>query len=112
MTKEEMKDFLKRQYSRLSDVESDDFNFSMEAAIYWFASDYHSGQASDLYSILSTSDFSPSRMSSGIDSEDEEIKMLYHSLVDKYGSQEKTENRMLEAISKSNYFYKKANFGV
>lgn len=28
-------------------------------AIYWFANDYHSGQSSNLYSVLSTSPYSP-----------------------------------------------------
>lgn len=33
--------------------------FDREEAIYWFASDYQSGQASNLYSALSVSPFNP-----------------------------------------------------
>jgi hypothetical protein len=33
--------------------------FTTEAAIYWFASDYHSGQGSDLYKALCASPYTP-----------------------------------------------------
>ena len=33
--------------------------FDIEAAIYWFASDWHGGQWSNLYSVLSTSPYKP-----------------------------------------------------
>jgi len=33
--------------------------FDIEAAIYWFASDWHGGQSSNLYSALSTSPYRP-----------------------------------------------------
>lgn len=33
--------------------------FDYEEAIYWFAADYHGGQGSNLYSVLSTSDYHP-----------------------------------------------------
>jgi hypothetical protein len=36
-----------------------------ECAIYWFASDYHSGQQSNLYSALSTSLYSPGPLERG-----------------------------------------------
>lgn len=83
--KQEMKDYLKSKFRGLDDVESEDFNFSMEAAIYWFASDYHSGQNSELYSILSTSDYNPSRLNrGGVKGEDETIQMLYDALEEKF----------------------------
>lgn len=83
--KQEMKNYLKSKFRGLDDVESEDFNFSMEAAIYWFASDYHSGQNSELYSILSTSQYSPSRLNrGGVKGEDETIQMLYDALEEKF----------------------------
>jgi hypothetical protein len=33
--------------------------FDIEAAIYWFANDWHGGQWSNLYSALSTSPYRP-----------------------------------------------------
>lgn len=85
--KQEMKNYLKSKFRGLDDVESEDFNFSMEAAIYWFANDYHSGQTSELYSILSTSQYSPSRLNGGgIKGEDETIQMLYDTLEEKFKS--------------------------
>ena len=33
--------------------------FEVEAAIYWFAADWHGGQSSNLYSALSTSRYRP-----------------------------------------------------
>lgn len=41
----------------LGNPDSDDAD--AYCAIYWFASDYHGGQASNLYSVLSTSPYSP-----------------------------------------------------
>lgn len=34
-------------------------DFDREEAIYWFANDWHSGQASNLYAALCASEFSP-----------------------------------------------------
>jgi hypothetical protein len=79
-----MMEYLKNQYKGLEDVNSKDFLFDMEAAIYHFATDYHSGQSSELYSILSTSDYRPGMMSRGIESESETVKMLYKSLEEKF----------------------------
>jgi hypothetical protein len=54
-------------------VDSESFHLSSEIALYWFASDYHSGQASDLYSILSTSPYRPSPLTSSIEDEGDEL---------------------------------------
>lgn len=35
--------------------------FDREEAIYWFASDWHSGQWSNLYAVLCASEFKPGR---------------------------------------------------
>lgn len=53
--KEEMLAFLTEGFG--GDPELD---FDKEEAIYWFASDWHGGQWSELYSVLSTSEFHPS----------------------------------------------------
>ena len=39
--------------------------FDREEAIYWFAYNWHSGQWSNLYSVLSTSKFRPSPLANG-----------------------------------------------
>ncbi len=39
--------------------------FDREEAIYWFASEWHSGQASNLYSALSRSQFTPGASTNG-----------------------------------------------
>ena len=39
--------------------------FDAEAAIYWFANDWHGGQWSNLYSALSTSPYRPALSESG-----------------------------------------------
>ena len=54
-------------------------DISSEAAIYWFANDYHSGQTSDLYSILSTSPYRPSPLhSSCLDGPEDDIDKYLH----------------------------------
>jgi hypothetical protein len=58
-TANEMRAYLKT----LAGAEYDDF--SGEAAIYWFANDWHGGQSSNLYSALSTSEFSPGPLCNG-----------------------------------------------
>ena len=78
--KSEMINFLKGQFG--SEAEE----FDMEEAIYWFAANYHEGQWSDLYSILSTSDFRPGRLSNG--PEQGMCEMMYDALVEKYGQGE------------------------
>ena len=62
MEKSELIQSAKKQFNGLSDVNSDDFNFSLESAIYYLATNYHSGQWSDLYSILSTSNYQPGKL--------------------------------------------------
>jgi hypothetical protein len=52
-----------------------------EIAIYWFANDYHDGQSSELYSILSTSPYHPSPLARGIESEDDMSQDMYEDLV-------------------------------
>lgn len=40
-------------------------------ALFWYANDYHGGQFTDLYRILSTSEYHPGPMESGVDHDDE-----------------------------------------
>ena len=82
--KKEMIDFLKNEFKGLEEVDSDDFKFDMEAAIYWYASQHHGGQDTDLYSILSTSKFKPSPLHKSIKDEGETAKMCYDALKKKY----------------------------
>ncbi len=72
--KTRMMDFLRQSYGT-----EEGFEHDAEAAIYWFANDWHSGQASELYSILSTSPFSPGPIST-LESEGELVKMMYEDL--------------------------------
>ena len=73
-TKDEMVAFLKA-----TDPSADAFD--VEEAIYWFAADYHGGQSSNLYGVLSTSDYRPGPLCRG-----PEDKFLYHELEDEYGA--------------------------
>jgi len=52
--------------------------FDIEAAIYWFANDWHGGQFSNLYSALSTSPYRPGLSESGCP---EEALDCYHALI-------------------------------
>ena len=45
-------------------------NPDLESAIYWYASDYHSGQASNLYSAVNQSPYQPGPIESGDESRD------------------------------------------
>lgn len=78
MEKKEMVDFLKKEFRG----EADDFD--IEAAIWWFANDYHGGQWSDLYSILSTSDFKPGPSHRSVKDEGDMAEMMYESLEKRY----------------------------
>lgn len=85
-TKKEMINFLKKKYEGLLDPEEVEANeFDMEEAIYWFAHDYHGGQWSNLYSVLSTSDYNPSRSHNSIKDTNSEVAIdMYKDLEDKF----------------------------
>lgn len=65
--------------------------FDIEAAIYWYANDYHGGQNSQLYSALSSSSFRPSRLSKGIENEGIVAEELYSALESKFGGNKNKE---------------------
>jgi hypothetical protein len=64
--------------------EFEGLDFDIEAAIYWLASDYHGGQSSPLYSILSTSEFKPGPSHSSVDDEGEIAKEIYDMLAKEF----------------------------
>jgi hypothetical protein len=76
-SRQEMIEHIKGVYGRDAD------RFDIEEAIYWFANDYHGGQASNLYSALSTSEYRPGQMSSGPE-EGSMSEMIYADLVDTF----------------------------
>jgi hypothetical protein len=77
--KQSMVDFLKREYG----VSGDEIDFDVEAAIYWYVNDFHTGQWSELYSILSTSDFKPCILHDSIVDEGEIAVSMYNSLIER-----------------------------
>jgi hypothetical protein len=74
-----MIEHIRKVYGREAD------EFDIEEAIYWFATDYHGGQSSNLYSALSTSEYRPGRSSSGPE-EGSMGEMIYADLVDTFSS--------------------------
>jgi len=76
-SREEMIEHIRKVYGRDAD------EFDIEEAIYWFATDYHGGQSSNLYSALSTSEYRPGRMSNGPE-EGSMGEMIYADLVDTF----------------------------
>lgn len=87
--KEEMVEYLHQMFPEAGD---DDMSFDVEGAIYWFAADYHEGKSSELYSILSTSEYRPSPLEYSPSSDNANnrdrfmIKEMYNALVEKFGS--------------------------
>lgn len=76
--KEEMVSFLQNHFG--SEIDESD----IEVAIYYFARDYHSGQSSELYSILSTSEYRPGPMSD-LESEGDMVELCYNLLEEEFG---------------------------
>lgn len=84
-TKKEMVNYLKDEFGGF---EGND-DFSSEEAIYWYAYNNHGGQRSNLYSVLSTSEYKPSPLYSNIDDSDDEISLaMYNTLTQKFGGEE------------------------
>lgn len=85
-TKEEMVKFLNDKYKGHIDYTDEEIQFPIEAAIYWYAYNYHSGQNSNLYSALSTSKYQHSRMLKNIDDIDDDVTQeMYSYLQTHYG---------------------------
>lgn len=49
----------------LGEFGDDDSEFDREEAIYWFSSDWYSGQGSNLYAALSASPYRPGILANG-----------------------------------------------
>lgn len=76
---------IKKHFKGLFDVNAEDFEFTLETALYWFAHDYHKGQKDEWYKILSSSKFKPGRSHSSIeDEENYEAQEIYSYLEKKY----------------------------
>lgn len=54
--------------------------FNASCGLYWYAADYHDGQDSELYRLLSTSLYKPGALEKGPEPESAS-KMIYDSLV-------------------------------
>lgn len=80
------------------EVNKDNY-FDLAQGLYWFASDYHSGQNSILYSILSTLEYKPARSENEIDKDNYEGQELYNMLV----KLEKTNPKKLDVVAKRIY---------
>jgi hypothetical protein len=78
-TIEAMRAFLTDQFG-----EADEFD--REQAIYWFASDYHGGQWSNLYSALCTSEYKPGTIERGVEPETM-ADLCYQALVGEFSGQ-------------------------
>ena len=83
-TRDEMMKFLHDQFGRYGE---EGFADSAEVAMYWFANHYHGGQWSNLYSVLSTSQFSPGPIANGPQPESMEADM-YQALEAEFGGNE------------------------
>lgn len=59
--------------------------FEKEAAIYWFANDWHGGQASSLYQALSESPYKPGPLENGPEhGEVDGVMYLYNELREEF----------------------------
>ena len=73
-------------------------NFDKFAAIYWYAKFHHAGQASNLYSVLSTSIYKPGAGHSGPENEGDECVLAYNQLVDAFGGEPIATSEEVEAL--------------
>lgn len=62
-------------------VFDDDLTFDAAQALHWFCADYHDGQSSDLYRILSILEYKPG-MCEGEPEEESVAADIYHMLED------------------------------
>ena len=67
------------QWSTFVAIAPDFDRVDVARAIYWYAANYHEGQSSPLYEVLSRSPYRPGPMENGIGPEDS-ARMLYDTL--------------------------------
>ena len=86
-TAEVMRDYLREEFPGECEPDTEDMTlcFAVECAIYWFASHYHGGQTTNLYSALSTSEYHPGACESGPEAGSLD-DMMYEALEHRYGS--------------------------
>jgi len=80
LLKKQMMEFLRKKWEGLIE----DLDDEAEIAIYWFANDYHGGQWDDLYSILSTSPYTPGPMMT-LEKETPGVVWMYRDLEEEFG---------------------------
>lgn len=84
-TKEDMINVLSSEVGNFEGMDK----FSAEEAIYWYAYNNHGGQWSNLYSVLSTSEYKPSPLMRNIEDSDDEMSIgMYNTLVSNFGGEE------------------------
>lgn len=83
-TTQEMTSHLTSTFAGLIDFSESGTEFDIAEAIYWFASNYHGGQWSNLYSSLSTSEYRPGPCTRGPE-EGSQAELLYQELESKFG---------------------------
>jgi hypothetical protein len=93
-TREELVNFFKGRQGLYGSW--DEIEFEAEAAIYWFAHDYHGGQTTNLYSVLSTSEYRPGATMSSAEDEGESVKTMYDDLVNKFGGDDTDDQELQE----------------
>ena len=62
----ELQAHIDERYPLADDDEKCDL-FDLAEGLYWYCSEYHTGQWSDEYSVLSTLDYSPSPLAHGVE---------------------------------------------
>ena len=76
----ELQEYIDERYPLADDDEKGDL-FNLADGLYWYCSEWHSGQWSDEYSVLSTLNYSPSPLASGVE-EETAAHEVYLQLVD------------------------------
>ena len=62
----------------------DGFEIEVEVALYWFATHYHNGQWSNLYKVLSSSQYSPGINQTSISGEGDFAEELLAVMIDTF----------------------------
>ena len=62
----ELQAYIDERYP-LADLDEKCDLFNLAEGLYWYCHDYHTGQWSDEYSVLSTLDYSPSPLANGVE---------------------------------------------
>ncbi len=76
----ELQAHIDERYPLADDDEKCDL-FNLADGLYWYCSEYHTGQWSDEYSVLSTLDYPPSPLANGVE-EGSTAHEVYSQLVE------------------------------